>query len=216
MGAEGADDYEEKVDGKEEYNEGDEGAEGDEGDGQYQPQSDADFINNIIANVNATPAAVKPKKDEVALDPHVVSDMKDVFSLFDFKSDGTCATEDLGTVLRGLGYNLTEEQISDFINENDHDGSGKLDFATFYSIVAQNQPMRPASTLEEVEGFFEPFDLYHDGKIRAEDFVNLLQEMGEPLTAEDIHHLLREISIDGDNHVDFRAFARHMFETSAP
>lgn len=208
MGAEEGD-YEEKGGYEDEQDE-----EYDEGDEEPQ-NADADLIANILANVAATTGVVKPKKDTVELDPHMVGEMKDVFSLFDFKNDGTCATEDLGTVLRGLGYNLTEEQVSDFINENDHDGSGKLDFATFYSIVAQNQPMRQASTLEEVEGFFAPFDLYGDGLLRAEDFVNMLSEMGEPLTSEDIHHLLREISIDGDNKVDFRAFARHMFETSA-
>lgn len=211
MGAEEGD-YEEKGG----YEEQEEGEGYDEGNEQNEDgNGDADLIANILANVNATAGVVKPKKASVQLDPHVVGEMKDVFSLFDFKNDGTCATEDLGTVLRGLGYNLTEEQVSDFINENDHDGSGKLDFATFYSIVAQNQPMRKASTLEEVEGFFEPFDLHNNGLMRAEDFVNMLSEMGEPLTAEDIHHLLREITIDGDNLVDFRAFARHMFETSA-
>lgn len=204
----------EVVDGYE-SSDADSGDEGDEAGEQDQQQSDADFINNIIANVNATSGIIKPKKPLIELNPQMVAEMKDVFSLFDFKNDGTIATEDLGTVLRGLGKNLTEEEISDFINENDHDGSGKLDFACFYQIVSENEPMRTSSSLEEVENFFEPFDLYRDGLMMAEDFVRMLKEMGEPLTDEDVHHLLREIEIDGDNKINYRSFVRHMFETSA-
>jgi calmodulin len=195
--------------------EGDEGDDSEEDPTEEQQGDDEDFISNIIANVNATTGTIKPKKPVTELAPTVVAEMKDVFSLFDFNNDGTIATEDLGTVLRGLGQNLTEAQISDFINENDHDGSGSLDFACFFSIVAGNQPMRPASTLEEVEEYFEPFDLYKDGLMNAEDFIIMLKEMGEPLTNDDVEHLLREIEIDGDNKIDFRAFVRHMFETSA-
>jgi calmodulin len=178
-----------------------------------QQSGDADLISNILQNVNnAQPD--RPKEQQPELDPNVIAEMKDVFSLFDFKNDGTIATEDLGTVLRGLGHNLTEEQIGDYINENDHDGS-KLDFPTFYSIVAKNQEdMRGPSTVEEVEEYFEPFDMYKDGEIMVEDFVNMLRQMGEPLTPDDVHHLLREIHIDGDNKVNIRGFIRHMFETS--
>lgn len=195
--------------------EGDEGDEGDEEEADAQAKADEDLIASIISNVNATSGTVVPRKPLLELNPQVVAEMKDVFSLFDFKNDGTIATEDLGTVLRGLGKNLTEEQISDFINENDHDGSGKLDFSCFYRIFSENEPMPEASTLEEVEEFFEPFDLYRDGKMMAEDFVHMLKGMGEPLTTEDVNHLLREIEIDGDNRIDYRDFVRHMFETSA-
>lgn len=183
---------------------------------EKEEQEGMDAINQIVANVAAgTTTSVRKKKPTIELDQLVVAEMKDVFSLFDFQNDGTIATEDLGTVLRGLGKNLTEEEVGDFINENDHNGSGKLDFPCFYSIVAENQPMREASTVEEVDKFFEPFDIYGNGHIMVEDFVKLLREMGEPLTEDDVHHLLRETEIDGDNRIDFRAFSRHMFETSA-
>lgn len=150
------------------------------------------------------------------LDPDFAAEMKDTFSLFDFDSTGQISTGELGTVLRGLGYNLTEKEIGDFINENDHNGSGKLDFPTFYSIVANNQPMRQAFTEDEVLDHFEVYDIYNDGYIQAADLVYLLRELGEPLTVDDVTYLLREITIDGDKRVNIEDLVSHMFETSAP
>jgi Ca2+-binding EF-hand superfamily protein len=57
-----------------------------------------------------------PRK-EPTIDEDTVVEMKEVFALFDSELDGTIQTEDLGTALRGLGFNLGEDQISDFIND---------------------------------------------------------------------------------------------------
>ena len=103
-------------------------------------------------------------------------------------------TEELGTILRGLGFNLNEEQISIYINSNDLDESGKIDFPTFHKIVSVNQhpvPMRGPPEEEEVLKNFSVFDTYKNGMIPAADLVYILGELGEPLTTEDINHLLR-------------------------
>eukprot|EP00462_Mataza_sp_D1_P001564 CAMPEP_0175095642 /NCGR_PEP_ID=MMETSP0086_2-20121207/4276_1 /TAXON_ID=136419 /ORGANISM="Unknown Unknown, Strain D1" /LENGTH=152 /DNA_ID=CAMNT_0016368927 /DNA_START=37 /DNA_END=495 /DNA_ORIENTATION=+ len=150
------------------------------------------------------------------LDPDFSAEMKDTFSLFDFDSTGQISTGELGTVLRGLGYNLTEKEIGHFINENDHNSSGKLDFPTFYNIVANNQPMRQAFAEEEVLELFDVFDIYNDGYIQAADLVYLLRELGEPLTMDDVTNLLREITIDGDKRVNIADLVEHMYSTSAP
>jgi Ca2+-binding EF-hand superfamily protein len=152
----------------------------------------------------------------ILLDEETLAEMKDVFSLFDFEKNGTILAEDLGTALRGLGFNLTEEQIGDYVNENDSNGSGILDFNKFHSIVVNNQPMRGPSSEEEMIKHFDVFDIYRDGKVDAADLVYLLRELGEPLTMEDVNALLQEITIDGDKQVDIRDFVRHIVQTSMP
>ena len=69
-----------------------------------------------------------------------------------------------GTVFRGLGKNLTEAQISSFINATDHDGSGRLDFDTFYQMMLkEGHHMRGSPTFEQVMEHFKVFDIYRDG-----------------------------------------------------
>ena len=50
-------------------------------------------------------------------------------------------------------------------------GSGRLNFATFYRIVQQNEPMRRPDTPGEVEAYFRVFDIYGDGRVSLKSII---------------------------------------------
>jgi len=135
--------------------------------------------------------------------------------LSSFHGTGHIATEDLGTVLRGLGKNLTQSEISRFINQSDKDGGGKLNFQTVYSLLAAAGPLPGIPSRQAVLKGFRVFDTYKRGKISAPDFYELFVHMGEPMPKEDVEALIREIGTDGDNQIDIEAFVDHMIATSS-
>ena len=45
--------------------------------------------------------------------------------------------QELGTVMRSLGQNPKEEELTDMINEIDEDGNGTVDFAEFLVMMAK-------------------------------------------------------------------------------
>mgnify|MGYP001953432301 CR=1 FL=1 len=69
-------------------------------------------------------------------------------------------------------------------------------------------------TVTEAVAFFAPFDRQKDGHVDAAELVEALRSRGEPLSEEDIAHLLRELSIDGDKRINVRQFVEHMLTTS--
>ena len=52
----------------------------------------------------------------------ISTEFKEAFSLFDKDGDGTVSSSELGTVLRSLGQNPTEEELEQLVNEVDADG----------------------------------------------------------------------------------------------
>lgn len=148
------------------------------------------------------------------IDEPFVERMKAVFTLFDYEQCGSIATEDLGTVLRALGKNVTEEQVNKLANLYDNDGTGTLHFSEFYRIVVEHQPMRARFTEDEVVEYFKVFDRTKSGDILLEDLIELLLHRGEPLSEEDVTNLVRELTIDGDNRINVRQFVQHMMTTS--
>ena len=54
--------------------------------------------------------------------------------MFDKDGDGSITTDELGTVMRALGQNPTEQELKDMINEVDLNGDGKQTHETKTSL----------------------------------------------------------------------------------
>jgi len=52
----------------------------------------------------------------------VCVEFREAFGLFDKNGDGTISSNELGTIMRSLGQNPTENELQDMINEVDVDG----------------------------------------------------------------------------------------------
>jgi calmodulin len=52
----------------------------------------------------------------------VNADYEDAFTLFDKDGDGVITTKELGIVMRSIGQNPTDAELSDMIHEVDTDG----------------------------------------------------------------------------------------------
>merc|ERR1711976_86789 len=66
-----------------------------------------------------------------------IGEFREAFSLFDKDGDGTITTKELGTVMRSLGQNPSEDELQDMVNEVDIDGNGEIDFEEFLQMMAK-------------------------------------------------------------------------------
>ena len=64
-----------------------------------------------------------------------IADYKEAFSLFDKDGDGIIKVSDLGLLVRSLNLNPTESEIAEMQNDVDPDGTGKVDFPEFISLM---------------------------------------------------------------------------------
>jgi len=52
----------------------------------------------------------------------IIAEFRQAFDLFDQDGNNAISKEELGTVMRRLGLNPTDEELRDMIREHDHDG----------------------------------------------------------------------------------------------
>ena len=76
--------------------------------------------------------------------------------MFDKDGDGTINTTELGTVMRALGQNPTEQEIEQMIEEVDVDGNGEIDFDEFCNLMIKK--MKESEPEEELVEVFKIFD----------------------------------------------------------
>merc|ERR1712060_418855 len=128
-----------------------------------------------------------------------------VFDLYDKDGDGTINTNMLGTVMRCLGLNPTEEELRHWIHEADVDCSGTLDFKEeFLPLMAAK--LCDLDEESELCKAFEPFDRNGDGFIRCTEFRHVLKILGQKSSDEEIDRMMELVGTNDEGHLDYRAF----------
>merc|ERR1711966_648447 len=71
----------------------------------------------------------REKKQEPAIKPEQMEEIKEAFDLFDIDGSGTIDAKELGTAMRALGMEdaNNQDEIRKMIEDIDKDGSGTID-----------------------------------------------------------------------------------------
>ncbi|XP_073134384.1 uncharacterized protein [Henckelia pumila] len=126
--------------------------------------------------------------------------LRQAFGLFDINGDGSITIEELGSVLRSLYPNLTEDELRDMIHEVDTDGNGTIEFPEFVNLMEMDAD-------DDLREAFNLFDKDKNGYISADE---LQQVIGDALTDEEIVEIIQEADLDGDGQVNYEEFVKIM------
>ena len=123
--------------------------------------------------------------------PEQETEYREAFQLFDKNGDGTITVTELGTVMRQLGNNPTDSELQDMINEVDADGNGTLEFDEFCQLMAR-QMLDSNQQEEELKQRFAMFDKDGNGTIDRDELRDVMQQLGEKLSEEDIEEMIQD------------------------
>ena len=132
------------------------------------------------------------------------SDLKEVFSLFDTKDVGFITSRDLSICFTSLGYNPTEAECQDLINEVSPNGDGYLRFPEFVSMMSDKQEAEDGD--EELKEVFHVFDSKGNGFIEASELKHVMANLGEDISDEEAIHLIRTVNSNGHDFLDYEHF----------
>ena len=92
-----------------------------------------------------------------------IEHFREVFSVFDADGSGAIDGSELGSCLRALGQNLSEEELKELIMSVDDDQSGSIDFEEFLGMI--NSKTDAIHCEDEMLAAFQEFDIARKGKL---------------------------------------------------
>jgi Ca2+-binding EF-hand superfamily protein len=104
--------------------------------------------------------------------------------------------------------NPTKQELEDMLNEVDIDKNGTIDFDEFVALMGQKFQNR--DTEEELQLAFKVFDKNNDGFISHSELKQMMHNLGENLTDDQIAEMIREADIDGDGQINYNEFLKMM------
>merc|ERR1711953_902741 len=111
--------------------------------------------------------------------------LKVCFDLFDTKKQDFLSADDLGEIMRAMGFRPTEDELKELLLEIDEDGSGEIEFGEFCQLCATFLVEDPdiETMKRELKDAFRLYDKDNQGFITNETLRGLI---GEQLADEEL------------------------------
>ncbi|KAI4461020.1 calcium binding protein [Holotrichia oblita] len=130
--------------------------------------------------------------------------LKKAFDTFDVEKKGSIGTVMVGTILGMLGIQVTEKILDEIIAEVDADGSGELEFEEFITLASRFMVEEDAEAMQaELKEAFRLYDREGNGYITTAVLREILKELDDKITSEELDMMIQEIDSDGSGTVDF-------------
>ncbi|XP_018354935.1 PREDICTED: troponin C-like isoform X2 [Trachymyrmex septentrionalis] len=145
------------------------------------------------------------------LPPEQLAVLRKAFDSFDSGKRGSIPTEMVADILRLMGQPFNKKILDELIDEVDADKSGQLEFDEFVTLAAKFIVEEDAEALEkELREAFRLYDKEGNGYIPTTCLREILRELDDQLTKEELDMMIEEIDSDGSGTVDFDEFMEMM------
>jgi len=125
-------------------------------------------------------------------------DLKAAFDLLDPENKGQISTNDLLTLLQGLGCTWSQAEFNKMLSAENLAGK-QITFDTFVQVF-EKAPTLQADSLREA---FRAFDPASSNLIPSKYLRRLITQAGDKLTAEEFSAFLGEVNIGSDDNFDY-------------
>lgn len=147
------------------------------------------------APADDAPAEEKPKKKTgnvfALFNQAQIQEFKEAFTMMDQNRDGIICEEDLAAIYQQVGRDPDTKQLQEMIKES----PGQLNFTHFLTLFGEKlHGTDPENRLRDA---FTMFDEKNTGKMAEEYIKDLLMNVGDPFSKDEIKQVWKEAPIEG-------------------
>jgi len=151
----------------------------------------------------APPAEDKPKKKPgnvmAMFTQQQIQEFKEAFTMMDQDRDGIINEDDLGNIYQQVGKEPDAKQLKSMVAEC----SGQLNFTGLLGLFGES--MSGTDPEPKVRDAFKMFDEKNEGFLAEEYIKDLLMNVGDPFSKDEIKQVWKEAPIEGGK-LDYMKF----------
>ena len=155
--------------------------------------SNSNTNNNIDIDVDVDVDMNEQKNNIDQINEEEKIKIKEAFALFDQNDDGILTKDELITLLRALGKYVTENNVNNLIQN-----INTIDIHNFMIILNK---IAPKDTKQNLQEAFEIFDTENNGYINVPEFRNILTNLGEKLTNDEVDNIIMQLDINNEGKI---------------
>lgn len=151
-------------------------------------------------------AQSRPARVETETLSYVLS-LVEAFRAFDADNDGAITAAELGGIMGSLGYNPSQQEISEMMQRGDTNKDGLLSIEEFLELNTKNLELDTWGNLLKLS--FEAFDEDGNQVLTGEELfgvISNLQPADSVLSLDDCQAIVASMDGDGDGAVSFEDF----------
>jgi len=146
-----------------------------------------------------------------SLEPDQIETLRKAFESFDTEKKGYITIDTVSAILKLMGIKISEKNLAEVVAETDEDGSGQLEFEEFVELSAKFLIEEDEEALKaELREAFRIYDKTGEGFITTDILKEILSEIDNKLTSEDLDSIIEEVDEDGSGTLDFDEFMEMM------
>ncbi len=121
--------------------------------------------------------------------------------MYDRNNSGNITSRTLKFLLRGLGDNVSEEEVDTKLKEMDEDGNGTIDFHEF--LLYMLEKVNKQNLCEDIIEIFRIFDREDSGYLTNTDIKIITKGM---LSEEAVDRFCQEADLEGEGEINYKLF----------
>ena len=128
------------------------------------------------------------------------------FKKADTNKDGLISYQELKQLLEKSGFNCSEAELQDYVNDVNINEDGELDEESFLDIIEKCQCEN--DTEEELLEVFKIFDKNNTKLITIKNVMDVFSKIDESIKQEEILQMFKECDLDQDGYLNYEEFKR--------
>ncbi|XP_043282154.1 troponin C-like [Venturia canescens] len=150
--------------------------------------------------------------DQEGLTKAQQAQLRMAFDAFDQEKTGKIPSDMLGTILGMMGKQQDSKALAALLGEIEPENEGELNYEEFTMLASRflEEDVDTEAMQQELREAFRLYDREGNGYITTEVFRDILHELDENLTDDELDMMIDEIDADGSGTLDFDEFVEAM------